>query len=209
MSAEPDQGVVAALASCWGLDCEQLRRTLDVARATVAMYGPLNGVRKPELETVAKQAAMLAATLEKTSLGSLVHMLMGSPRVSPFSLLHQPEYHRQKLLQPVNWIAELAGAAVRQLEVSQAPKNGRTAPPTALEIGVVGPLADLYQKTHGERVHVTDHKSTKKGRQPNQGGRFVIEAAQLLGLELTAQRLGTVIARLERQRREIAENAAS
>lgn len=192
---------IEKLAKDYCLDPIDLRRTLNLS---VAGLGLLEGfarpARKADYKAIADKAEALADVLDQAAIGSVTTLLMLTVD-NPALLLARPEEHRQAFAAPVRALAARAWAEAVASKAKHTPRTGATAPPGAAERAAVAALAHLWLRRHGKWPKVSDRRDyTKEGREPTTtgrkgdlGGKFIVRAAELIGLPMTPARLRTVL----------------
>jgi hypothetical protein len=186
---------IAEVAIRYEVDASKLRDALSIARHQPEIEHRGMGAARNELQRIAAAAAELASAIEDASDFSLLSLLIGHPDIDVSRHSWQPRRRVATLLKQLRDLEVRGARAACRIKVTKRPASGagRTSPPTVKERHVVTILEALWVESHGTTANVTGRKEPCEVRKANQGGRFIIAAAELAGLTLTDQRLRTIL----------------
>jgi hypothetical protein len=144
---------------------------------------------RSDVSKIATAGKLLLQRIDDATDETIDHLLILVPGAYDAQMWRNPAAQRERLGASVRMLME----AARALELRGAPSKAPTMyQPSLAEQSVVSQLAQLWWWTHNKWPNVSyRHDPTvDKG---NEGARFVIAAAKLTGLELTHQRLRTIL----------------
>jgi hypothetical protein len=187
---------LAAHAAKWDVDALELRKALNIASLPHSgIEVKPRGKLRDKLLKFANAANGFAQVIEQAEDQIIYRVLAGLPEIDLGRLPSQLDAARQAYANAIRRLADQAMHNYRAIKVTQKPSKTEV---TVRERAIVHALASVWVARTGQWPTVYNRKrgGEPDTRQASRGGLFVIETAKILDLNLTDQRLRTILATL-------------